>query len=100
MSILDELFTIIEERDPQADVRTRPNPVFDSKDPKVKDHKDHFPLGDVDQARNALARANQYKSSPSWYDGSVKELRKKVADAVKKEFPSIDVTKQAYKGKE
>lgn len=81
----------------EAKVRTKPNPVFDSTHPKVKDNKDHFPLGDADQARNALARANQYSSAPDWWDGSLKELVNAVARKVKKEYPSIDVSEASKK---
>lgn len=81
----------------EAKSRTRPSPVFDSTHPKVKDNKDHFPLGDADQARNALARANQYSSAPDWWGGSLEELVNAVVRKVKKEFPSIDVSKSSSK---
>jgi len=96
MSLIEELFMRIDEadnqKDPKAKVRNKPNPVFDAKSSKVKDDKDHFPLGNVNQARNALARANGYKRKPTWYTGSLSELKKSVASAVKKEYPSIEVT--------
>jgi hypothetical protein len=86
--------------DPKAKVRNKPNPVFDANNPKVKDNKDHFPLGDEDQARNALARASQYKKVPDWYDGDLESLVKKVQSAVKKAFPNIETTeKSANPGK-
>lgn len=99
MALLEEIFAIVDldegKKDPKAAVRNKPNPVFDAKSSKVKDDKDHFPLGSVAQARNALARVNQYSKVPSWFDGSLEELKKKVASAVKKEYPSIEVTKKA-----
>jgi len=73
----------------------RPNPVFDANHPKVNDDKDHFPLGDANQARNALARANQYGSAPKWWNGTLEELKNAVARKVKKEFPSIEVSKES-----
>lgn len=79
-----------------AKERSRPNPVFDHTDPKVLDNADHFPINDKAHARNALARANQYSDAPSWYDGSLEELKKRVADAVKKAYPDIEVTEEAY----
>lgn len=96
MSVLEQLFEIIEEaeKDPKAKVRNKPNPVFDAKSSKVKDDKDHFPLKNIKQGRNALARAAQYKKSPSWFDGSLKELQDAVKRAVKKEFPSIEVSEK------
>lgn len=104
MTLVEELFEMIDEadvqeeskkEDPKAKVRNKPNPVFDAKSSKVKDNKDHFPLGNANQARNALARANGYKRVPNWYKGTLKELKAAVVNAVKKEYPSIEVTKKA-----
>lgn len=80
------------ETDPNAKVRNRPRPIFPSTHSKVKDNKDHFPTKDIDQARNALARVAQYKKKPSWWDGSLEDLKKEVRETVKKRFPKIDVT--------
>jgi hypothetical protein len=44
------------------------------------------------QGRNALARVEQYKSVPPWYDGDLDSLKNSVKRAVKKEFPSIEVS--------
>lgn len=82
-------------KDPEAEVRNRGDVVFPAGSSKVKDDKDHFPINNIAQARNALARANQYSSSPSWYSGSLDELVKKVAGAVKRKYPSIKVSKSA-----
>ena len=79
--------------DPKAGVRTRGKCVFSAEHTKVTDHKDHFPITNAAQARNALSRANQYSSSPEWWKGSLEELVKAVHRAVKKEYPSIEVTK-------
>jgi hypothetical protein len=98
MSLLEELFMTIEEsekKDPKAKVRNRPNPVFDATSSLVNDDKDHFPLGSIKQGRNALARANGYKRKPTWFTGTLEELKKKVASAVKREYPSIEVTEKA-----
>lgn len=93
--IIGSADVIFESSQPKS--KTRPNPVFDANDPDVLDDKDHFPLGDVDQARNALARVNQYDETPKWWKGtSLADMKKKVADAVKKEFPSIEVTDESY----
>jgi len=54
-----------------------------------------FPIPDEDHARNALSRANQYSSAPKWYDGSLESLVKRVASAVHKKFPGIEVSKAA-----
>lgn len=83
----------------KAKVRNRPDPVFDSKNSKVKDNKDHFPLGSESQARNAIARVNQYDSVPDWYDGSLKSLQDAVIRAVKKKYPDIEISDKAKKTK-
>lgn len=79
-----------------AKERSRPNPVFDHTDPKVLDNADHFPINTEKRARAALSYANHYSESPEWYDGSLKELKKKVADAVKKAYPDIEVSEESY----
>ncbi len=77
--------------------RNRGKVVFPAESSSVKDNGDHFPINDADQARNALARANQYSSAPEWYKGSLQSLVNAVARAVKKHYPSIDVSKAAKK---
>lgn len=67
--------------------------VFKHESPKVTDDKDHYPINSEDQARNALARASQYKKAPKWYKGSLEALVKAVASAVHKKYPSIEITK-------
>jgi len=79
--------------DPDAKIRNRPSPVFDAKHPKVTDNNDHFPLNSESQARNALARASQFSSSPKWWKGSLKELVSAVAGAVHKKYKDIEVSK-------
>ena len=93
--ILEELNAILKEEDknPKAKKRNRKDPVFDHDDTNVKDDADHFPLGSKNQAQNALARASQYKTKPSWYEGTLDSLVKAVQRAVKKKYPSIDTTK-------
>lgn len=80
-------------RDPKAKIRNRGNVVFPAGSKKVKDNKDHFPINSKAQARNALARSNQYSGSPPWYSGSVSELIKSVKSAVKGKYPSIKQSK-------
>lgn len=77
--------------------RNRQSPVFDSTHPKVKDNKDHFPLGNISQARNALARANQFTKKPDWWKGTLQELVNAVARAVKKKYPAIEISKSSRK---
>ena len=68
--------------------------VFSANSAKVNDNNDHFPINDVDQARNALERASQYTTAPKWYDGPLSEVVAKVKDSVKKNFSSIEVAEE------
>lgn len=72
------------------------NFVFPATHPKVKDKEDHFPLSDLGQARNALSRANEYSSAPSWYEGDLKSLVEAVARKVHREFPSVEVSEKSH----
>lgn len=71
--------------------------IFPRTHPKVKDKKDHFPINTRGRGRNALSRANQFLSVPTWYSGSLKEFVSSVARAVKTKYPSIEVSKKAKK---
>jgi len=99
MKRIKNFLTFVNEnkKDPKAKVRNRGDVVFPAESKSVTDDKDHFPINSVAQARNALARANQYKTAPKWYNGTLKSLVKKVASAVKKKYPSIDVSDAAKK---
>jgi hypothetical protein len=83
--------------DPKAKVRNRKKPVFPHNSPKVKDNKDHFPLGSEDQARAALSYAGHYTKAPSWYKGSLEELKSAVRRAVKRHYPNIEVSEPKKK---
>ena len=84
-------------KDPKAKVRNRGTVVFPAESSSVKDDKDHFPINDEAQARNALARANQYSKAPEWYNGSLDSLVKAVARKVHSKYPGIKVTEEAKK---
>lgn len=98
MSIINELFQILEKKDfldenkkdPKAKVRNKPSPIFDAKSKDVNDDKDHFPIDTVARARNALARVEQFDKNPPWHNGTLTSLKKKVKLAVHKAYPSID----------
>ena len=75
--------------DPKAKVRNRGTVCVPAE--QAKDKKDHFPINDADQARNALARVHQYSSAPDWYKGSLAGLQALVARKVKAKYPKIDV---------
>ena len=73
--------------DPKAKVRNRGTVCVPAE--SAKDKKDHFPINDEGQARNALARVHQYSSAPSWYGGSLKGLQDLVSRKVHSKYPSI-----------
>lgn len=77
--------------DPKAKVKNRGDVVLGSEAITVKDSKDHFPINNIRQARNALARVAQFESSPSWYEGSLADLQTLVRKAVKNKYPSIEI---------
>ena len=95
--IKEEISNVIEASDPDAKVRNRGDVVFPAGSSKVKDDKDHFPINDEDQARNALSRASQYSSAPSWYEGSLSSLVTAVQRKVKAKYPSIETTDASKK---
>lgn len=76
----------------------RPAPVFSDRDPKVNDGKDHYPIPDKSHAISALQRLSQFKDSkPTWWDGSLEELKSKVISAVRSKFPGIKIEEEKYK---
>ena len=75
--------------DPKAKVRNRGECIFPAE--SSADHQDHFPINNIDQARNALARSHQYASVPSWYKGSLKSLKESVKRKVHAKYPSIEI---------
>lgn len=83
--------------DPKAKVRNRGNVCVPAS--KAKDNKDHFPINSESQARNALARVNQFDKAPSWWGGSLQSLVSHVAKCVKKEYKGIEVSKKSTKPK-
>lgn len=66
--------------------------IFGPSSSKVKDGKGHFPIDTEARARAALSYAGHHDSHP-WYKGTVEELRAAVRRAVKRKYPSIDVSK-------
>ena len=91
----DSLEKTAEKLDPKAKVRNRGNVCVPAE--SAKDKKDHFPINSEAQARNALARVNQFSSAPDWYSGSLQGLVSLVARKVKAKYPSIEVSKDAKK---
>lgn len=74
--------------DPKAKVRNRGTVCVSAE--QAKDKKDHFPINDEAQARNALARVQQLSSAP-WYKGSLEGLKALVSRKVKAKYPGINV---------
>jgi hypothetical protein len=83
--------------DPKAKVRNRGRVIFPAESSNVLDNKDHFEINTEGQARNALARANQYSKSPKWYKGSLQSLINAVVRAVKKHYKKINVSEHSKK---
>lgn len=81
--------------DPKAKVRNRGTVCVPAS--QAKDKKDHFPINNIDQARNALARVHQYSSVPSWYKGSLKGLQSLVSRKVHSKYPSIGKSEKKTK---
>lgn len=94
---VDEIISMAAAEKKKPKGKEKGKAVFPVGHPKVKDKKEHFPLNSAAQARNALARANQFSKPPEWFKGTVQELVNAVAKAVKKHYPSIDVSKKATK---
>jgi hypothetical protein len=95
--LANDLFTKSAEKkeklDPKAKVRNRGTVCVPAS--SAKDKKDHFPINDADQARNALARVHQYSKVPSWYGGSLKSLQEMVSRKVHSKYPSIGKEKKS-----
>lgn len=67
--------------------------IFPPDSPDVQDNKGHFPIPDIAHARNALARAGQYDTVPTWFNGTLEQVKDKIKREVEKKFPSIEVSK-------
>jgi hypothetical protein len=84
--------------DPRAGVRTRGKVVFPAESSNVKDKKDHYPINDADQARNAWARAHQTGGkAPSWYKGSYSGFISAIRSKIKSAYPSIELSEKKSK---
>lgn len=81
--------------DPNAKTRNRGTVCVPAE--SAKDKKDHFPINNIDQARNAIARVNQYSKVPDWYKGSLQSLVNAVVRKVHSKYPSIESSKAAKK---
>jgi hypothetical protein len=73
--------------DPKAKVRNRGTVCVPAE--SAKDKKDHFPINDEAQARNALAQVAKFNAVPAWYSGTLEGLKKAVRSKVHAKYPSI-----------
>lgn len=94
-SLISEAAKSEKKLDPKAKVRSRGKVIFPAESSKVTDNKDHYPINDAGQARNALARANQMSKAPEWYKGDLKSFLNTVVRAVHKHYPSIEISESA-----
>jgi hypothetical protein len=81
-----------ERRDPKAEIRNRGKCIFPAE--KSRDHTDHFPINNIEQARAALRYAGKQKLAP-WYHGTVEEMKKAVERAVHSAFPKLKHEKKS-----
>lgn len=58
---------------------------------RLLDQKEHFPVITHTQATSSLSRVMQLRESPSWYNGTVVELRQEVYAGIKKMHPEIEL---------
>lgn len=75
--------------------------IFPKDSPDVNDGKCHYPLNSLARARAAIAYANKMTEKPTWYSGDldVAGLVKKIVNAAKAAYPSIDVSPESYEPK-
>lgn len=97
LAVANEFEEKLAKDNPGAKVRNRGDCVFSAEHPKVTDNKDHFPLNDEGQAHSALRYANQFKTAPSWYSGSLQSLVSAVARKVHSKFPGIEMSEKSTK---
>lgn len=70
--------------------------IFPKTHPKVKDNKDHYPIGNEAHGRNALAQVAKYTKVPPWYNGTLGGLQSAVSRAVHSKYPGIKSEKKAF----
>jgi hypothetical protein len=58
---------------------------------RLLDTKDHFPVFSQVQAQSSMARVMQLNESPSWYNGSIAELRQEVYNGIMNLHPEIEL---------
>jgi hypothetical protein len=56
---------------------------------RLLDKKEHFPVITQTQAQSSMARVMQLAEAPSWYNGTIAQLRQDVYDGIMKMHPEI-----------
>lgn len=79
----------------EAKVRSRGTCVFPAEHSLVMDNRDHYPINNIGQGRNAIARANQMTSKPEWYKGSLESFVHAIVRHVHSKFPDIEISEKA-----
>ena len=97
MEMFESLAKDSKKTDSKAKVRNRGDVVFPAESSKTKDDKDHFPINNENQARNALSQAGKYTTAPPWYNGSLKSLVDAVKRKVHSKYKGIEVSKSNKK---
>ena len=92
LKLATEFEKTAKKEDPKAAVRNRGKCVFPAESHKVFDDKDHFPINTEKEGHAALAYAGKYTSVPTWYKGTLSELKEAVRKAVHKAFPKIEIS--------
>lgn len=84
--------------DKASDSEKRSDFVFPADSSDVNDGKGHFPLNSLRRARAAIAYANKYRELPTWYSGDLdlQGFVDKIVSAVKKQYPSIEISPESY----
>ena len=59
--------------------------------PKLLDTKDHFPVITNTQAQSSMSRVMQLTDVPTWYRGTLAELRQEVRAGIEKMHPGIEI---------
>lgn len=91
----DQFMKLAAEVSAKTKVKGRSTAIFPADSSKVLDEKEHFPINSENQARNALARVNQYKKVPSWYKGSLQSLVDTVARKVHSKYKGIEISEKS-----
>jgi hypothetical protein len=63
--------------------------VLNANNIKVKDKNSHYPMETLQQAKHSLTIVNSLTEVPSWYEGTLEELKSKVTEAIVEKHSKI-----------